>query len=75
MVSRRSLLGTPLWAALGVDAVAQGQSGRADPCNQQLTHAYQLPIASGPFQPTAGSLKTYRAPTWFRDAKFGIWAH
>ncbi|HZD52342.1 MAG TPA: alpha-L-fucosidase [Woeseiaceae bacterium] len=35
----------------------------------------QLPIASGPFQPAASSLKTYETPAWFRDAKFGIWAH
>ena len=34
-----------------------------------------LPIAAGPFQPTAESLKQYRCPEWFRDAKFGIWAH
>ncbi len=32
-------------------------------------------LASGPFQPTWDSLKQYRAPDWFRDAKFGIWAH
>jgi len=34
-----------------------------------------LSIASGPFQATADSLKSYRCPDWFRDAKFGIWAH
>ena len=32
-------------------------------------------IARGPFKPTAKSLSTYEAPKWFRDAKFGIWAH
>jgi alpha-L-fucosidase len=32
-------------------------------------------IAPGPFQGTRESLKTYRVPEWFRDAKFGIWAH
>ena len=32
-------------------------------------------IAPGPFQGTRTSLKTYRVPDWFRDAKFGIWAH
>jgi alpha-L-fucosidase len=31
------------------------------------------PVA-GPFQPTDESLKQYRCPEWFRDAKFGIWA-
>ena len=38
--------------------------------------AAQLPtIAQGPFQPTRGSLATWQVPDWFRDAKFGIWAH
>src|SRR5579883_1766988 len=32
-------------------------------------------IAKGPFQPTWESLHQYKAPEWFRDAKFGIWAH
>ena len=31
--------------------------------------------AAGPFRPNWESLKAYRAPAWFRDAKFGIWAH
>lgn len=34
-----------------------------------------LPIAKGPFEGTAESLKAYQYPEWFRDAKFGIWAH
>jgi alpha-L-fucosidase len=29
----------------------------------------------GPFQPNWESLTQYRCPDWFRDAKFGIWAH
>src|ERR1035437_6047329 len=33
------------------------------------------PIAPGAFQPTWDSLQQYQAPEWFRDAKFGIWAH
>ncbi|MBA3937342.1 MAG: alpha-L-fucosidase [Planctomycetes bacterium] len=32
-------------------------------------------LAAGPFQATDASLQQYRYPTWFRDAKFGIWAH
>jgi alpha-L-fucosidase len=33
-------------------------------------------IARGPFEPTWESLeKNYQCPEWFRDAKFGIWAH
>ena len=34
-----------------------------------------LAIESGPFQGTRESLQAYRIPEWFRDAKFGIWAH
>jgi alpha-L-fucosidase len=33
------------------------------------------PVAAGPFRPDLDSLKQYRYPEWFRDAKFGIWAH
>ena len=37
------------------------------------------PIANlsgdGPYQPTWDSLLQYDAPEWYRDAKFGIWAH
>jgi alpha-L-fucosidase len=32
-------------------------------------------IAPGPFQPDMQSLQGYTCPDWFRDAKFGIWAH
>jgi alpha-L-fucosidase len=35
----------------------------------------RLPIAPGPYAPTMESLQQYRCPKWFRDAKFGIWAH
>ncbi len=34
-----------------------------------------LPYASGPFKPAWESLSEYQTPDWFRDAKFGIWAH
>jgi alpha-L-fucosidase len=33
------------------------------------------PMASGKFEPTWDSLRQYETPQWFRDAKFGIWAH
>lgn len=33
------------------------------------------PVAAGKFSPTWESLRQYRVPEWFRDAKFGIWAH
>jgi alpha-L-fucosidase len=34
-----------------------------------------LKIAPGPFRPEFESLQQYQCPDWFRDAKFGIWAH
>ncbi len=33
------------------------------------------PMQTGAFSPTWESLRTYEVPEWFRDAKFGIWAH
>jgi alpha-L-fucosidase len=40
------------------------------------TNSLQLPpIADGPFKPEWNSLTNYQTPEWFRDAKFGIWAH
>ncbi len=33
------------------------------------------PMAAGTFEPTWESLQQYEVPEWFRDAKFGIWAH
>ncbi|UEG55007.1 alpha-L-fucosidase [Mucilaginibacter daejeonensis] len=35
----------------------------------------KAPYAAGPFQPTWDSLGKYQVPDWFRDAKFGMWAH
>lgn len=47
-----------------------------------MAQQYQVPVSeqhepmqTGRFEPTWESLETYQVPTWFRDAKFGIWAH
>ena len=32
-------------------------------------------MTEGPFQPSWDSLRQYQCPDWFRDAKFGLWAH
>jgi alpha-L-fucosidase len=32
-------------------------------------------VPDGPFEPDWESLKSYRCPDWYRDAKLGIWAH
>lgn len=39
------------------------------------TYSQDLAINAGSFKPTEESLKEYKYPEWFRDAKFGIWAH
>ena len=36
---------------------------------------YVAPLRPGPFTSEAASFQQYRAPDWFRDAKFGIWSH
>jgi alpha-L-fucosidase len=33
------------------------------------------PIAKGPFNATWESLQNYKTPEWYRNAKFGMWAH
>lgn len=33
------------------------------------------PMEQGKYQPTWESLSDYECPDWYRDAKFGIWAH
>ncbi len=36
---------------------------------------FSLPVTPGKFSGTMDSLTNYTCPEWFRDAKFGIWAH
>ena len=67
-------------AFLKTSAVAAGAGLTAPLWSSRLfaaeTAAPARKIAPGPFQPTWESLKqNYRYPEWFRDAKFGIWAH
>jgi alpha-L-fucosidase len=59
---RNSALGLPL---LGLKPSSVFESPATD----------DLTIQSGPFSPTRASLRKYEIPDWFRDAKFGIWAH
>jgi alpha-L-fucosidase len=40
-----------------------------------IVNTSQEPVASGQFEPTWQSLSQYKVPDWFRNAKFGIWAH
>jgi alpha-L-fucosidase len=69
ILKRRQLL-KHLGAAIPAVALAPYVRA-ADP----LIHAGTGPIAAGPFAPTWDSLEKYQTPDWFRNAKFGIWAH
>ena len=47
-----------------------------------MAQTYDVPVSekhekmlTGKFQPTWQSLETHQTPEWFRNAKFGIWAH
>ncbi len=40
-----------------------------------IVNTGQEPVMEGEFKPTWDSLQQYQVPEWFRDAKFGIWAH
>ena len=43
--------------------------------NENAAQEFVEKILSGPFLPTWESLSGYQTPEWFRDAKFGMWAH
>ena len=65
---------------LFVSLVCKGQDGTAGhfaaiTAAARKANAKDEPVASGKFQPSWESLQQYRFPEWFRDAKFGIWAH
>ena len=60
---------------LGAAVPAVALSGTAGAAADAMAPNASLPIASGPFKPEWDSLDKYQVPDWFRNAKFGIWAH
>jgi len=77
-ISRRSALGMMAVAgkaALSKRMLALAPVSTANPAGRVATSA-ERNLAKGLFEPTWHSLKSqYQTPEWFRDAKFGIWAH
>jgi alpha-L-fucosidase len=63
-ISRRKAIGVLAGAVPALSAMRASAQQTAVPA-----------IVPGPFQGTRESLVGYRVPEWFRDAKFGIWAH
>ena len=47
---------------------------QAQPPQIPVTEAHE-PMAKGKYEPTWQSLQQHVTPEWFRNAKFGIWAH
>jgi len=67
----RGMAAILLVAAWGMNSQAAAQQG--DPID-----IWKLPTfkpARGPYQTNWTSLTKYRSPHWYRDAKFGYWAH
>lgn len=60
-----------LFLTSGISMIALSQMAKA----VGNSPFFQGSIPNGPFLPYWESLKTYQCPGWFRDAKFGIWAH
>ncbi len=56
-----------------VPVVAESLPSDATP--EHIVSTRVEPMAAGRFEPTWKSLEGYAVPEWFRDAKFGIWAH
>ena len=63
-ITRRTLIKQ---GALSATALSAAKLFRGQPTSTRN--------APGPFQGTLESLKHYEVPEWFRDVKFGIWAH
>jgi alpha-L-fucosidase len=75
-VSRRKFLRTSTLAAAAGLTAPLWTRGAASAAGSYTTTATGRRLAAGPFEPTWASLvKNYKFPEWYRDAKFGIWAH
>ena len=56
-------------------AIACGVMGAQAQDYQVSVSEQQEKMLTGKYQPTWESLEKHQTPEWFRDAKFGIWAH
>ena len=72
---RHRFLAAALALAFPLMASAQNRTGEMHPEFRVRVDTSREPVATGAFSPTVESLSAYECPDWFRDAKFGIWAH
>ncbi|RYX83119.1 hypothetical protein EON83_16345 [bacterium] len=87
-VAKRFANGTRLDGTLGDWVFASAPKAQIKPAYGGLTlernsgvklvvpvSSKAVPMQKGKFEPTWESLQQYQTPDWYRDAKFGIWAH
>ena len=72
---RRIVLGAVLAAAHSVSPASADEAIPETATPTVIVDSSREPLTPGKFQPTWDSLKQYQVPDWYRDAKFGIWAH
>ncbi|HLP08409.1 MAG TPA: alpha-L-fucosidase [Opitutaceae bacterium] len=77
MNTPKSPLFSPICGLVAIAAAASvaHASIRSDEAPTVIVSTAAEPMAPGRFAPTWQSLQQYEVPEWFRDAKFGIWAH
>src|SRR5437899_1165827 len=61
--------------AAAIPAIVMSRYARAASAESAAAFGGHEPMASGPFSADWKSLSACRTPDWFRNAKFGIWAH
>ncbi len=69
-LNRREALGAISAAWLAAQRSMRGAAMVVSPLGSKVE-----PMAKEKFAPTWESLEQYQTPEWYRDAKFGIWAH
>jgi len=57
------------------DLIWQKSVQKFDEQRRSILKAVDQQAQSGPFKPSWDSLKTYKIPDWYQDAKFGIFLH
>jgi len=65
-ISRREFM---IQSAAAAAAATLFEAGHRD------AEAESVDLGKGPYEPSWESLAQYECPEWFRDAKFGLWAH
>ena len=74
-MTHRFLFSLAALLVLALPAGAQNRTGEKHPDFKVRAQTAAEPMAQGPFEATVESLSAYECPEWFRDAKFGMWAH